>query len=208
MDRIRRAVVAGQCAGAVTMLALAGCSTGHPDARGSSRLSTPPSVPTPLTSPTPTQAPSVTPGPPTQPLPGGVTTMVMTFLRGADSFDTQPAAVMWQQTFQQQSLIAQVAAMVDTLQATTATQGCTESNVMLRLDFTSPTQHATLEEESPCARATLVINGTAGPVLASSLILQLERLVGVEVTTGPDGQPSVTAGSVREPDPAESRSSS
>jgi hypothetical protein len=63
----------------------------------------------------------------------------------------------------------------------------------VRLDFTSPTGHATLAEDSPCARATLVINGTPGPVLASNLIFQVEHLVGVDATTGPDGQPSVTS---------------
>jgi hypothetical protein len=119
--------------------------------------------------------------------------MVVTFLRASDSFATPPAAVLWQRTIHEQSLITQVAAMVDTLWATTATQGCTESTVILRLDFSSPTEHAALDEYSPCARATLVIDGTPGPVLASSLIFQVEHLVGVDVTTGPDGQPSVTS---------------
>jgi hypothetical protein len=192
VDRSRRAVLTSQCAGVVAMLALAGCATDHHAARGDARLTSPPSVPTPMTSPTPTQAPSLTLGRTTQPLPGGVTTMVVTFLFAADSFDTPPAAVLWQRTIHEQSLITQVTAMVDTLRSTTATQGCTESNVMLRLDFNSPTHHATLDEDSPCARATLLIDGAAGPVLASSLSFQLEQLVGVEVTTGPDGHPSVT----------------
>jgi hypothetical protein len=119
--------------------------------------------------------------------------MAVTFLRASDSFSTPPAAILWQRTINQHPLITQVVAMVDTLWATNATQGCTESNVMLRLDFSSPTEHATLDEDSPCARATLVIDGTAGPVLASSVISQVEQLVGVQVTTAPDGQPSVTS---------------
>ena len=119
--------------------------------------------------------------------------MTVTFVRASDSFSTPPAAILWQRTINQQSLIAPVVAMVDTLSATTATQGCTESNVMLRLDFSSPTEHATLDENSPCARATLVIDGTAGPVLASSLISHVEQLVGVQDTTAADGQPSVTS---------------
>jgi hypothetical protein len=137
--------------------------------------------------------PSLTPGATTHPLPAGITTMTVTFLLASDSFSTPPAAILWQRTVNQQPLIAQVVAMVDTLQETTATQGCTSSNVMLRLDFSSLTEHATLDENSPCARATLVIDGTAGPVLASSVIFQVEQLVGVQATTVPDGQPSVTS---------------
>jgi hypothetical protein len=194
MDWIRRAVIAtGRAAVVLAMVTLAGCSTGHHTAVGSSHLSLPPTVPAPILSPTPTQAPSLTPGATTQPLPAGITTMAVTFLRASDSFSTPPAAILWQRTINQQSLITQVVATVDTLWATNATQGCTESNVMLRLDFSSPTEHATLDEDSPCARATLVIDGIAGPVLASSVISQVEQLVGVQVTTAPDGQPSVTS---------------
>jgi hypothetical protein len=194
MDWIRHAVIAtGRAAVVLAMVTLAGCSTGHHTAGGSSNLSLPPTVPAPILSPTPTRAPSLTPGATTQPLPAGITTMTVTFLLSSESFSTAPAAVLWQRAINQQSLITRVVAMVDTLWATTATQGCTESNVMLRLDFSSPTEHATLDEDSPCARATLVIDGTAGPVLASSLISQVEQLVGVQATTAPDGQPSVTS---------------
>jgi hypothetical protein len=194
MGSIRRAVIAsGRAALVLAMVTLAGCATGHHTAVGSSNLSLPPTVTAQILSPTPTQAPIFTPGPTTRPLPAGITTMTVTFLLASDSFSTPPAAILWQRTINQQPLITQVVAMVDTLWATTETQGCVLSNVMLRLDFSSPTEHATLDENSPCARATLVIDGTAGPVLASSLIFQVEQLVGVQATTAPDGQPSVTS---------------
>jgi hypothetical protein len=194
MDRIRRAAVAVRSAAAVlAMLTLAGCSTGQHTAVGSSQLSLPPTIPAAIFSPTPTQAPSLTPGATTRPLPAGITTMTVTFLLASDSFSTPPAAILWQRTINQQPLITRVVAMVDTLQETTATQGCVLSNVMLRLDFSSATEHATLDEDSPCARATVVIDGSAGPVLASSLISQVEQLVGVQASTAPDGQPSVTS---------------
>jgi hypothetical protein len=192
MDRIRRAVIATRRAAVgLAMVTVAGCSTGH--AAGSSPPSSPPTLPPPAWSPTPTQAPTLTPGATTRPLPADITTMTVTFLRASDSFSIPPAAILWQRTITRQSLIMQVVAMVDALSATTATQGCTGSLVMLRLDFSSATAHATLDEVSPCARATLVIDGTAGPVLASSLIFQVEQLVGVQATTAANGQPSVTS---------------
>ncbi len=194
MGSIRRAVIATGRAGVVlVMVTLAGCLAGHHTVVRSSNLSLPPTVPAPHLSPTPTQAPSFTPGATTRPLPAGITTMTVTFLFASDSFGTPPAAILWQRTINQQPLITQVVAMVDTLQVTTATQGCVLSNVMLRLDFSSPTERATLDENSPCARAPLVIDGTAGAVLASSVISGVEQLVGVQASTAPDGQPSVTS---------------
>jgi hypothetical protein len=119
--------------------------------------------------------------------------MVVTFLRASDSFATPPAAVVWQRTFRQPSVISPVVAAVDSLRTAFGTQGCTESNVMLRLDFTGPTGHATLDDDSPCARATLIIDGLSGPVLGSDVTFQVEQLLGVQAITGPDGQPSITS---------------
>jgi hypothetical protein len=194
MHRTRHAVLAIRSVGVVlAMITLAGCSTSHHAAAASSHLALPPTVPDPILTPTPTQAPSLMPGATTRPLPAGIVTMTVTFLRASDSFSTPPAAVLWQRTINQKPVITRVVALVDALQETTATEGCTGSNVMLRLDFSSPTEHATFDEVSPCARATLVIDGTAGPILASSLIFQIEQLVGVQATTALDGQPSVTS---------------
>jgi hypothetical protein len=41
----------------------------------------------------------------------------------------------------------------------------------------------------------LTIAGKTGPPLASVLLFDVEKLLGVTVTTGPDGQPSLVNGS-------------
>ena len=69
------------------------------------------------------------------------------------------------------------------------TQGCAMFPTGLQLEFTTATSTATLNEDSECSRATLTIAGKTGPPLASVLLFDVEKILGVTVTMGPDGRP-------------------
>ena len=150
------------------------------------------SSPQTVRSPTPTQPPSPLIGPPTTPIPAGTTTVTVTFLHASESFATAPADVLYRTTITDAQLIQRVVSNVDAIsQDTGATRGCTESSVNLRLDFAGPGPLATLDENSPCARATLIIGGKPGPLLDSALASWIEQALGVKEVLLPNGQPSV-----------------
>ncbi|MDQ1541736.1 MAG: hypothetical protein QOH29_2462, partial [Actinomycetota bacterium] len=142
--------------------------------------------------PTPTYPPSPLVGPPTTPIPAGTTTVTITFLYASDSFATAPADVLYRKTVTDAELIQRIVSQVDALaQDSGATQGCTESSVDLRLDFAGPGPLATLNDNSPCARATLIIGGKPGPLLDSALGSWIEQTLGVKEVLLPNGQSSV-----------------
>ena len=151
----------------LTLAALlaSGCSSQNsvtnPRATDSPVAASATSSPQTVRSPTPTQPPSPLIGPLTTPIPPGTTMVTVTFLYASDSFATAPADVLYRTTITDAQLIQQVVSNVDAIsQDTGATRGCTESSVNLRLDFAGPGPPATLDENSPCARATLIIGGS------------------------------------------------
>lgn len=142
--------------------------------------------------PTPTQAPSLHVGRLTSPIPAGTTTLTVTFLYASDSFATAPADVLFRKTITDAGLIQSVVSQVDALHLDGgATQGCTGSSVNLRLDFAGPRGLATLDENSPCARSTLTVGGTPGPLLDSALADWIEQTLGIKEVLLSNGQPSV-----------------
>jgi hypothetical protein len=142
--------------------------------------------------PTPTYPPSPLVGPPTTPIPAGTTTVTITFLYASDSFATAPADVLYRKTVTDAELIQRIVSQVDALTRDSgATRGCTGSSVDLRLDFAGPGPLATLNENSPCARATLIIGGKPGPLLDSAVGGWIEQTLGVKEVLLPNGQSSV-----------------
>jgi hypothetical protein len=183
----------------LVVLAIAGCGSAHPVAVGPGSADAVGSVPSSLPqlgalTPTPTAATFASVGPLTAPIPAGTTTLTVTFLAASDSFATAAADVLFRETITDATMIQRVVTQVDGLpQDGGATRGCTGSSVNLRLDFAGPNGLATLDENSACARATLIIAGTPGPLLDSALAWWMEQTLGLKEVLLPNGQPSMQA---------------
>lgn len=137
--------------------------------------------------PTPTVAPTTSEGALTAPVPAGVRAITVTLVEPGTG-----AKIIYRKMISDPSTMQQLISDVDGLHvAGNATQGCVPSPVDLQMEFTTPTSDATFNEDSQCARATLTLAGSTGPTLGSALLFEVEKLLGVSVTTGPDGQPSV-----------------
>jgi hypothetical protein len=99
---------------------------------------------------------------------------------------------LYRKTITDAEMNQRVVSNVDALpQDSGATRGCTGSSVNLRLDFAGSGPLATLNENSPRARATLIIGGKPGPLLDSALASWIEQILGVKEVLLPNGQPSV-----------------
>ena len=174
----------------IALLALALLAVGCTSGRGAVGSRGP--TPQPTSSPTLTFPPAATQGVATRPIPAGTNTVVVTFLRASDSFATPPPDVLFRRTVQAPGDVKRIVDAVNALRvASTATQGCVASSVNLRLDFIGVSGTATLEENSPCFRSILVVDGKAGPTLASNLASRIEQMFGVAEVTTSAGQPSI-----------------
>jgi len=144
----------------------------------------------PILSPTPSTPPDVVQGPLTKPVPGGVTTVTVSFLQpGGDS-----GTVVYRTTVTSPTDIRTLVDAVDALHVTGSySKGCSMSPVDLRLDFVSPGHASTFVEDSSCRYATLTIDGSAGPKLDSAELGVAEETVRETAVTGPDGQVSISA---------------
>jgi hypothetical protein len=170
--------------------ALAGCATTHPAAgQVAATPSLEPGVThvasaTSLLSPTPTHAPSVALGPLTMPLPPGINTVKVTFLRS-----TGPA---YQASITDVATVRRIVGEVDAIHEDTGqTQLCAMRPVTMTLEFIAPSSDTVYSEDSGCARASLAFDGSQGPLLDAWLTDEIEQLL--HVTFDIDGSPSVTA---------------
>jgi hypothetical protein len=141
----------------------------------------------PFNTPTPSTPPTPTAGPLTAQLPAGVRAVTVTFVEPGSG-----ATIVYSKAITDPLTMQRIISDVDGLHvAGNETQGCVPLSVDLQMKFTTPTSDATFNEDSQCARATLTVAGKEGPMLGSELLFEVEKLLGVSVTTGPDGQPSV-----------------
>jgi hypothetical protein len=172
--------------------ALAGCATTHTAA--GQVTATPSQEPgvtqvasaTSLLSPTPTQAPTQALGSLTVPLPAGISTVKITFLRGTRS--------VYQLSIIDSATVRQIIGEVDGIHEDTGhTQGCAMSPVTMTLEFIAPSSDTVYSEDSGCARASLAFNGSQGPLLDAWLTDDIEELL--HVTFDIDGSPSVAPAS-------------
>jgi hypothetical protein len=169
-----------------------GCATSHsPAAAGTGGPPQEPG-PTPVASapsfrsPTPSQVPTPALGALTTPLPAGITTVKVTFLRGTGS--------VYQQSITDSATVRQIIGDVDdTNEDTGHTQGCAMSPVTMTLEFIAPSTDTVYSEDSGCARASLAFGGSQGPLLDAALTDVIEQLL--HVTFDINGSPSVAAAS-------------
>jgi hypothetical protein len=172
---------------ALVALLVVGCSSSADHGSSADRSASSSAL---LFSPTPTYPPATSQGPLTTPIPTGVTAIAVTLVQPGTG-----AKAIYGKTITDPSTMQQIISDVDGLRvAGDETQGCTLLPVGLQMDFTTATSSATFTEDSECARATLTIAGKTGPALGSVLLFDVEKLLNVNVTMAPDGQPSVEPG--------------
>jgi hypothetical protein len=179
-------------AAAVVSAAVAGCATTHPAA---GQVTTTPSQEPGVTqvasatiprSPTPTQAPTYALGSLTIPLPSGISTVKVTFLRGTTS--------VYQASITDPAAVRRTIGEVDAIHEDTGhTQGCAMSPVTMTLEFIAPSSDTVYSEDSGCARASLAFDGSQGPLLDAWLTDVIEELL--HVTFDINGSPSVAPAS-------------
>jgi hypothetical protein len=167
-----------------------GCATTHPAAgQVAATPSQEPAVTqvtsvTSVGSPTPTHPPSVALGSLTMPLPPGISTVKVTFLRGTKS--------VYQESITDVAVIRRIIDEVDAIHEDTGqTQGCAMRPVTMTLEFIAPSSDTVYSEDSGCARASLAFDGSQGPLLDAWLTDEIEALLHVAFDI--DGSPSVTA---------------
>jgi hypothetical protein len=170
--------------------ALAGCATTHTAAgQVTATPSQEPAVTqvtsaTSVGSPTPTHPPSVALGSLTMPLPPGISTVKVTFLRGTKS--------VYQESITDVAVVRRIIGEVDAIHEDTGqTQGCAMRPITMTLEFIAPSSDTVYSEDSGCARASLAFDGSQGPLLDAWLTDEIEALL--HVTFDIDGSPSVTA---------------
>jgi len=176
-------------AGAVLVsVAVTGCAT-HRSHNGTEPPSQAP-VPSLVASAPSFRTPSASSVPPpvlgslTKPLPAGITSVKVTFLRGS--------GVAYQQTITDPATLQQIIGDVDdNHQDTGQTQGCATSPVTMTLEFIGPSSDTVYSEDSGCARASLAFDGSQGPLLDAALTDVMEQLL--HVTFDINGSPSVAS---------------
>ena len=131
--------------------------------------------------------PTPAPGAPISPLPPDAKDLTITL---ADAAGTH--ATVYGRSVKDPATVARIVRDIDGLRVVgSQTRGCSMALVTVRLDITYSASSAELVEDSSCRTAVLTIDGVAGPTLASSLLPEVESILGVVVVLGGDGKPSV-----------------
>ncbi|HEY0870069.1 MAG TPA: hypothetical protein VGD55_06705 [Acidothermaceae bacterium] len=171
---------------ALVSVAITACATNRSHTATDAPSQAPvPSAPS-FRSPTPTEPPTPALGSLTTPLPAGITTVKVTFLRG-----TRP---VYEVSITDRATVQQIIGDVDdSHQDTGQTQGCAMRPVTMTLEFIAPSTDAVYSEDSGCARASLAIGGSQGPLLDAALTDGIEQLL--HVTFDLNGSPSVAPAS-------------